>query len=373
MPSGSIAPGADDNASGTAAVLEAARVLTQYNSEYTIIYALWDEEEYGLIGAEYYANLAQSAGDSIVGVVNLDMVAWDSGTDNIAEVHTRNVANSNELKDQMLEVNSLYNIGLVLQTVNPGTGSSDQAAFWNEGYGAILLIEDWQDFNDFYHTTNDLVAHFNLPYYLKMSQAAIGTIATLANISEATVPVELVSFSGTAMQDKIKLSWTTASELNNLGFEVERTTNNSNWRVIGFVDGYGYSNSPKHYSLVDIDINQSGTYYYRLKQIDNDGTIEYLGIVAVEVGVPNSLYLSQNYPNPFNPSTKIEFALPYNSFVDLKVYNPMGEIIAVLVNEQKNAGRYEITFNASPFPSGVYFYSLKVGAFVITKKILLTK
>ena len=92
MPTGSTAPGADDNASGTAAVLEAARVLTQYNSEYTIIYALWDEEEYGLSGAEYDAALAQKAGDSIVGVVNLDMVAWDSGTDNIAEVHTRNVA-----------------------------------------------------------------------------------------------------------------------------------------------------------------------------------------------------------------------------------------------------------------------------------------
>jgi hypothetical protein len=375
MPSGSIAPGADDNASGTAAVLEAARIISQYISEYTIIYALWDEEEYGLIGSAYYAQIAQAADDSILGVVNLDMIAYDSDNDNVGEIHIRSIANSFSLKDIMVEVNTSYNIGINPSIINPGTTASDHTSFWNNGYGALLLIEEYYggDFNAYYHSTNDLITHFNQPYFLKMSQSAIGTIATLANVNETTVPVELVSFSGTAMQDEIKISWSTASELNNLGFEVERTTNNSDWRVIGFIAGYGNSNSPKQYSLVDTDINQSGTYYYRLKQIDNDGTIEYSGIVAVEVSVPNGFYLSQNYPNPFNPSTKIEFALPYNGFVDLKVYNPMGEIIAVLVNEQKNAGRYEITFNASAFPSGVYFYSLKIGGFVMTKKILLTK
>jgi len=375
MPSGSIAPGADDNASGTAAVLEAARIISQYISEYTIIYALWDEEEQGMIGGAYYAQLAQAADELILGVVNLDMIAYDSDNDNVGEIHIRSIANSLSLKDKMLEVNTSYNIGIMPSIINPGTTASDQASFWNNGYGALLLIEEYYggDFNAYYHSTNDLITHFNQPYYLKMSQAAIGTIATLANVNETTIPVELVSFSGTAMQDGIKLSWSTASELNNLGFEVERTTNKSDWRVIGFIAGHGNSNSPKQYSLVDTDINQSGTYYYRLKQIDNDGTIEYSGIVAVEVGVPNSFYLSQNYPNPFNPSTKIEFALPHNGFVDLKVYNPMGEIIAVLVSEQKNVGRYEITFNASAFPSGVYFYSLKVGDFVMTKKILLTK
>ena len=115
----------------------------------------------------------------------------------------------------MLEINTLYNIGLTLQTVNPGTGSSDQAVFWNEGYGAILLIEDFQDFNAFYHTTNDLVAHYNQPYYLKMYQTVLGTVSTLANIT-GIVSVELVSFSGTAMQEGITLNWSTAFELNNL-------------------------------------------------------------------------------------------------------------------------------------------------------------
>ncbi|MFC2094410.1 M28 family peptidase [Bacteroidota bacterium] len=373
MPTGTIAPGADDNASGTAAVLEAARVLTQYYSEYTIIYALWDEEEYGLIGAEYYANLAQAAGDSIVGVVNLDMVAWDSGTDNIAEVHTRNVANSNALKDEMLNINTLYNIGLTLQTVNPGTGSSDQAAFWNEGYGAILLIEDFQDFNAYYHTTNDLVAHFNQPYYLKMCQTALGTVSALANVT-GTVPVELVSFTGTAMQEGITLSWSTASELNNFGFEVERSTDENVFITIGFVNGVGTSTETHYYSFIDrSQYENKNQIQYRLKQVDFDGSFEYSNVIEVEVYHPLVFNLDQNYPNPFNPSTKIKYTLPSDGFTELKVYDIMGNSITTLVSETKPAGSYEIIFDASNIPSGVYFYTLRSGELITSKKMILVK
>jgi len=373
MPTGSIAPGADDNASGTAAVLEAARVLTQYISEYTIIYALWDEEEYGLIGAEYYAALAHADGDSIIGVVNLDMVAWDSGTDNIAEVHTRNVANSNELKDQMLNINTLYNIGLTLQTVNPGTGSSDQAAFWNEGYGAILLIEDFQDFNAYYHSTNDLVTHYNQPYYLKMCQTALGTVSTLANVT-GTVPVELVSFSGTATHEGITLSWRTASELNNLGFEVERSIFKNRFSTIGFVSGVGTSTETHYYSFIDRSHfeNKSGI-KYRLKQVDFDGSFEYSNVIEVEVYHPFVFKLDQNYPNPFNPSTKIEYTLPTDGYTELKVYDLMGNSITTLVSETKTAGSYEIVFDASHIPSGVYFYTLTSGELISSKKMMLVK
>ncbi len=252
MPSGTSAPGADDNASGTAAVLEAARIISKFVSDYTIVYALWDEEEYGLIGSNYYAQLAQTSGDSILGVINLDMFAWDSDNDNIAEVHTKNVANSIELNNKMLEINTLYNIGLTLQTVNPGTGSSDHASFWNKGFGAILLIESYfgGDFNAYYHTTNDLITHFNQPYYLKMCQTALGTVSTLANVT-GIVPAELVSFSGTAMQEGIKINWSTASELNNLGFEVERSLDENGFITIGFVNGAGTSAETHYYSFID--------------------------------------------------------------------------------------------------------------------------
>jgi hypothetical protein len=119
-PNGPIAPGADDNASGTAAVLEAARIFSQYNSEYTLIFALWDEEEDGLVGSEYYAQQASLAGDSIMGVINLDMIAYDSNNDNIADLHTKPIGTSIFLKDKMVEINNLYNLGLTLDIKNPG-------------------------------------------------------------------------------------------------------------------------------------------------------------------------------------------------------------------------------------------------------------
>jgi len=180
MPSGSTAPGADDNASGTAAVLEAARIFSQESFPYTIIFALWDEEEQGLIGSAYYAQQAANAGDSILGVINLDMIAWDSDNDDVADIHVNTMESSQELKDKMLQINTDYNVDLNIGLPNPPTTASDHASFWSEGYGAILLIEDWDDFNDWYHTTNDKVEYFNQPYYHKMSKLAFGTLATFA-------------------------------------------------------------------------------------------------------------------------------------------------------------------------------------------------
>ena len=179
MPSGTVAPGADDNASGTAAVIEAARVLSNYSFPFTIIYALWDEEEQGLVGSEYYATQAQNAGDSILGVINLDMIAYDSNSDGNADVHNSSVANTSDIKDKMLEVNLLYGINLDLDVV-PAQPYSDHQSFLDHGFGAILLIEDDYDFNAYYHTTNDKLMYYNQPYYHKMARLSIGTLATFA-------------------------------------------------------------------------------------------------------------------------------------------------------------------------------------------------
>jgi hypothetical protein len=180
MPSGTIAPGADDNASGTAAVIEAARIFRNYSFPYTIIYALWDEEEQGLIGSAYYATQAFNAGDSIMGVINLDMIAYDGNNDSKCEVHTRSVGSSLLLSSKMMQANVDYNIGLTFIVKNPGSTYSDHASFWNKNYGAILLIEDNNDFHPFYHTVNDLISHFNIPYFYKMTKVSLATLATLA-------------------------------------------------------------------------------------------------------------------------------------------------------------------------------------------------
>lgn len=375
MPSGSTAPGADDNASGSAAVLEAARILSGYVSEYTIVYAFWDEEEQGLIGSGYYAQQAYNNGDSIRGVINLDMVSWDSDNDNVVEIHVRPFGNSLSLKDKVIEINSTYSIGLTTSVINPGTTASDQASFWDYGYGALLMIEEYYggDFNPYYHSVNDLVQYFNQPYYLKMCKAAYGTLATLANVYDY-VPVELASFTGSVVSDAIQLQWITASELNNYGFEIERSINNSELVSIGFVKGKGTTTETNYYSYIDNPYESNKLQInYRLKQIDYDGTYTYSNIVSVELNAPQEFTLNQNYPNPFNPSTIISYSVAADGKTRLKVYDIMGSEVATLVDEFKPAGNYEIMFDASGLPSGTYFYTLTANGYTDTKKMVVIK
>jgi hypothetical protein len=374
MPSGTTAPGADDNASGTAAVIEAARIFTQYDSKYTIIYALWDEEEQGLIGSAYYALQAFNSGDSIMGVINLDMISWDSNSDSKAEIHTRPIANSISLKDNMLQINTLYNIGLTLSTINPGATWSDHASFWNRNFGAICLIELDGDFNAYYHTVNDKIEYFNMPYYLKMSKAAFGTVATLAELTDI-VPVEFLALTASVNNSEVQLLWSTASELNNMGFEIERSIDNpDNFITVGFVDGKGNSTEINYYSFTDHpQVSGVNQLYYRLKQVDFDGTFSYSDIVNVSYDVPADFVLNQNYPNPFNPSTRISYFVPKESFISINVYDFLGREVTILVNEMKSTGSYELSFDASNLPSGTYFYTLIADNYSATKKMIIIK
>jgi hypothetical protein len=159
------------------------------------------------------------------------------------------------------------------------------------------------------------------------------------------LPVELVSFTAVLNENKVTLLWTTATEVDNYGFEIQRSTvipvlsndgdwNLTNWKRIGFIEGYGNSNSPKEYSFTDYEAS-SGIVEYRLKQIDTDGSFEYSNVIFIELGVPTEYELSQNYPNPFNPTTKISYKLPMDGFVTIMVYNIQGKVIAVLVDENK--------------------------------------
>ena len=193
------------------------------------------------------------------------------------------------------------------------------------------------------------------------------------SIGGGALPVELSLFTGSSNGNNIQLHWKTETEVNNYGFEIERSDENSDWVVINFVKGSGNSNSPKNYLYNDVSVSQSGTYYYRLKQIDNDGKYEYSKVVAVGVGTPDQYDLSQNYPNPFNPETKINFSLPVKQYVSLKVYNALGELVKELVNEFREAGSYSVTFDGSDLSSGVYIYRLETEDFVMNKKMTLLK
>ena len=182
MPAGAAGgPGADDDGSGTAAVLEAARVLRDVDLEHTVLFALWDEEEVGLQGSAYYAQ-GEAANDALIrGVINMDAIAYDGNGDKKARIHTRPIANSIELADSVFAVRAHYDIDLDLILTNPGASYSDHASFWNNDYGAILVIEEFgADGNPFYHTPNDLMAHFDVPYFEKLARLSIATAATIA-------------------------------------------------------------------------------------------------------------------------------------------------------------------------------------------------
>lgn len=664
MPSGSLAPGADDNASGTAAVIEAARLFTQYSFPYTIIYALWDEEEQGLIGSAYYANQAALAGDSILGVINMDMIAYDGNNDGVVNIHTRPIANSIELSDKMVEVNTTYSIGLNPVLKNPGISASDHASFWNKGYGAILLIEDdTNDFNPYYHTVNDVIAHFNIPYFTKSAKLALATLASFAlnlkltiehtpfasvdhtndlilnamiitgldigtgvaaprlyyrvnhgggytqfyevvgvptevsgsynftipgqplgttvqyylaaqdanstisvtlpaggsgfnppgstppstlfrffvapievlmaddatntlnwnvtgqwgtttlkftsppssftespsgnygnnwnytftyalpiqldsligatlefstqwdiennwdygqvlistnlgttwipmaglytnpgtgsfqppgqplydgtqltwvnEIMDLTpyvgqtislrflfrsdgvitadgwyiddivirgykvIPVELVSFAANLVNNHVLIEWSTATETNNMGFEVQRSADKSEWLTIAFKEGQGTTVSLSHYAYMDLN-PYSGISYYRLKQVDYDGSFRIYEPVEVDLSVPSVFALKQNYPNPFNPSTRINFNLAVASDVTLKIFDVLGQEIVTVVNGKLSAGTHTAEVFANQLTSGVYFYRLDASGvdgskFSQVKKMLLSK
>ena len=196
----------------------------------------------------------------------------------------------------------------------------------------------------------------------------------LATVSwDSPLPVELTEFSAEFVENNMKLEWETATEVNNYGFEIERTSEKNDWSKVGFVEGHGNSNSPKYYSFSDNSLNESGEYSYRLKQIDIDGSFEYSDIVNINLSAPNNFKLSQNYPNPFNPITSINYSVSDDSYVVLIVYDILGNEVAVLENGYRAAGSYNRTFDASNLGSGLYFYSIKAGNYSSTMKMLLMK
>jgi hypothetical protein len=191
-------------------------------------------------------------------------------------------------------------------------------------------------------------------------------------IIPAVVPVELLSFTASSEGGTVTLEWSTATELNNRGFEINRSTDRINWSTIGFKGGKGTTSEPQHYIYSDQFSGSESKLYYRLKQVDFNGSYEYSEILEVNSS-PSEFILSQNYPNPFNPVTSIVYDLPSNGFVTLKIYDVLGNETASLVNQQQQAGKYNVQFNAFGLGTGVYFYTLRSGSYTATKKMILMK
>ncbi len=254
-------------------------------------------------------------------------------------------------------------------------------------YGS-LTYQDWEDWVNYatgFFTPAivgvDAVLHLiteNIYIDIKFiswTSASSGGGFSYERSTATPLPVELNLFTASVNQNSVKLNWITATEVNNYGFEVEKSEAggmNSEWKTIGFVKGHGNSNSPKEYSFVDTKVS-TGKYLYRLKQIDNNGQFEYSKNVEVSFMKPNEFKLEQNYPNPFNPSTTIRFNLPEASAVKIILYNILGQELRILVNEFKESGVNTINFDASGLNSGMYIYKIEAGNFVQARKMTLLK
>ena len=191
--------------------------------------------------------------------------------------------------------------------------------------------------------------------------------------SDTNIPVEFVSFTADLNDNVVELKWITATEINNHGFEIQRSTNDE-FVTIGFVEGHGTTTENNNYSFTDANVDV-GKYSYRLKQVDFNGSFEYSDVVEVDVPAPLVFVLEQNYPNPFNPSTLINYQIPQNADVNLEIYNALGQKVKSLVNEIQEPGNYEVVWNGkndsgNTLPSGVYLYRITAGSYIKVMKMI---
>ncbi len=571
MPSGSLAPGADDNASGTVGVLEAARILAGFPTEYTVVFALWDEEERGLYGSDAYVDTAYFRGDSILCNINLDMIAYDGNNDGKNEV-VSNTASESFANDYISAMRTYLPTLVPIKKINT-TANSDHASFWTRGYKGFMNIEDNSDFTPYYHTTNDKYSTLNLPFFRNLVRTAIAALVSFSNnvkmdfyhtqlasgnyMTDRTAALVIKSKSKVAMntnnaprlyykvnngsytsvnydyynldtfkfiipaqttlgtvvnyyfaaQDsagsfictypaggrglnppgstaptttfsytiesvnyacigtgttptsypfytlyedsrtqilfnasEIVTSGGSAGLISKLGFnyltvgspamssfsikmQTVTASTISTWTTTGWTEVYTSSSFTPPGTGIQY-INLANPYYWNgtgnllievcfdntswsanstVAGTSQTGTVVHhhvdggsgctvtststaatrpnicLGINTAtsignnQTGLPNAYSLSQNYPNPFNPVTKINFAIPRNSFVTLKVYDMLGKEIANLVNGNKEAGYYTVDFSGTDLSTGVYYYRLESEGFVDVKKMILIK
>ena len=199
------------------------------------------------------------------------------------------------------------------------------------------------------------------------------TIASTAAPNGA-LPVELTSFTVSGTRTGAMLVWKTATEKNNYGFNIERrTVGGSVWSNVGFVAGHGTSNIENSYSYADANV-ASGTYAYRISQIDNDGTVKTYNESQVSIGATAKVMSLSNYPNPFNPTTTFEFSVPNDGFTTVKIYNVLGQEVLTAFSGAMKAGELQhATFNGTKFSSGVYFYTIENNGQQMVKKMMMLK
>jgi hypothetical protein len=284
---------------------------------------------------------------------------------------------------------NLFTSAIIFSSFAPSYGNDDGVTAGNQDLRVGLSVNErqlWQGIGPSKtgpraHTTNlDTLPRFiqsdDISGGLSVASNGIFYISLARDSATVTnpLPVELKSFNVYAVNNLVSINWVTASEKNNLGFEIEKRIDSQQWEKISFIPASGTSSEQKIYNY-EFAATSSGLHFFRLKQIDLDGSVSYSDEIQVDIElIPNKLVLYGNYPNPFNPTTSIEFSVPRNGIAKLSVYNSIGECIADLFNGNVKAQQtYSIKFNASPFPSGVYITTLEFEGIRKFSKMILIK
>ena len=345
------------------------------------------------VNVNYNTVYMDNIGDIGTGVVAYNGLYFSDGINDVKN----NIVYSAESDFVTYCINRTGTAGTLVSDYNdfyPVNTTNGNVGFWNNA--AALTLAAWQsvsgqDANSvskevFFVSTTDLhlTGSSNGDFDLAGTPIAgitddiDGDIRHLqfpymgADEASIPLPVELTSFSASVFSGDVHLKWITSSEINNRGFEVQRS-NSGEFVSVGFIEGNGTTTESRSYSFIDKRLEQ-GIYSYRLKQIDLNGSFSYSNVIKVDVTTPSTFALYQNYPNPFNPITTIDFEVAYPVNVNLIIYNMLGEQVEVLINNQlTEPGVHSVRFDASQLASGTYIYRLQAGDFVETKKMMLTK
>jgi predicted CXXCH cytochrome family protein len=300
-------------------------------------------------GARTCTNCHQNMGGNIPAIT-------DYNADGIIKFATWNVDTLNWHKG-IVPIPFDYNVSFKMDYITYNGSTSDPVAY----------SKNWSVVKD----NADL---FQILYCTPLTTVQMAKIGM--DTTKSQIPVELISFSANVIGEEVILNWSTATELNNSGFEIQRKTNQE-FLKIGFAKGNGTTTESQNYSFVDKQL-KPGFYSYRLKQIDLNGKYAFSKVINVQVVQGLNYSLEQNYPNPFNPETSIKYSIPQNGKVSIKVYNLTGKEIMTLIDKEMTAGSYEVKWNGTDnagitVPSGVYFMRLSSGTYVESKKMVFLK
>jgi hypothetical protein len=328
---------ADDNASGTATVLEIARILSTQCMDNTLVYALWDEEEIGLKGADYYATQANNNGDNIFGVLNIDMMGYDGDDDDDFDIDVRPIANSLGMKDDLVGLLATYNFNLNVNVVNPGTTASDHSRFWNQGFSAVLVGESWEnnDQTPYYHSSGDRFSTLDLPYFHELAKLIMSYVVTKGSL--------------VSVDNSLTVSPSTlTSNMNNASYQwMDCSTN------LPLTSQISQSFSP----------TASGSYAV---EVTVGSCTELSSCVDFTSLDSNTFKLNtiKIYPNPVSSTLNIEHSL--NDDLRLELFSIEGKKVLEQVLTQKLT-----KLNMSQFSQGAYFIRITQNEKVFSQKIVI--